>query len=162
MTGKERGMMTLGNDGVVNVTPIEILYVEDDPGDVILTKKAIAHAKVKNNLSVAKDGVEALEMLKKKGAFADQPRPDLILLDLNMPRMDGRKFLEVVKSDADLKAIPVVVLTTSDAELDILQSYKLQASCFITKPVDLAQFTHVVRSIEDFWFCLVRLPPKHS
>ena len=144
------------------MTPFEILYVEDDPGDVVLTKKAMSNAKVKNNLYVAKDGVEALEMLRKTGAYANQPRPDLILLDLNMPRMDGRQFFEVIKSDADLQSIPVVVLTTSDAEPDILNSYKLQASCFITKPVDLAQFTHVIRSIEEFWLSLVKLPPKHG
>jgi len=137
---------------------IEILLVEDNPGDVRLTIEGLNEAKVRNNLQVARDGVEALEFLRRQGRFADAVRPDLILLDLNLPRMDGREVLAEVKSDPDLKAIPVVVLTTSSAEQDILHSYQLQANCYITKPVDLEQFIKVVRSIEDFWLTIVRLP----
>ena len=129
---------------------IEILYVEDDPGDVLLTKEALKNGKVHNNLNVAKDGVQALEYLRREGEFADARRPDLILLDLNMPRMDGREFLEKIKADERFDTIPVVVLTTSDAEQDVFKSYKLHASCYVTKPVDLERFTNVVRSIEEF------------
>jgi CheY-like chemotaxis protein len=137
---------------------IEILLVEDNPGDVRLTIEGLNEAKVRNNLQVARDGVEALEFLRRQGRFGDAVRPDLILLDLNLPRMDGRQVLAEVKSDPDLKTIPVVVLTTSSAEQDILHSYQLQANCYITKPVDLEQFIKVVRSIEDFWLTIVRLP----
>lgn len=154
---------TLANfDHRKSVTPIEILLVEDDAGDVLLTQRALSQGNVRNNLRLAKDGVEALEVLRREGKFADAPRPDLILLDLNMPRMDGRQFLEEVKADPRFIAIPIVVLTTSEADRDVVQSYQLQASCFITKPVDLKQFTHVVRSIEDFWLCLVKLPSRSS
>ena len=137
---------------------IEILLVEDNPGDVRLTIEGLNEAKVHNNLHVARDGVEALGFLRRQGQFADAVRPDLILLDLNLPRMDGREVLAEVKSDPDLKAIPVVVLTTSSAEQDILHSYQLQANCYITKPVDLEQFITVVRSIQDFWLTIVTLP----
>lgn len=137
---------------------IEILLVEDNPGDVRLTIEGLNEAKVRNNLHVARDGVEALEFLRRQGQFAAAVRPDLILLDLNLPRMDGHQVLAEVKSDPDLKSIPVVILTTSSAEQDILQSYQLQANCYITKPVDLEQFIKVVRSIEDFWLTIVTLP----
>jgi len=139
---------------------IEILLVEDNPGDVRLTIEGLNEGKVRNNLHVARDGVEALEFLRRQGRFADAVRPDLILLDLNLPRMDGREVLAEIKSDADLKTIPVVVLTTSRAEQDILHSYQLQANCYITKPVDLEQFITVVRSIEDFWLTIVTLPNR--
>jgi CheY-like chemotaxis protein len=138
--------------------PIEILLVEDSPGDVELTREALADAKVSNNLSVVVDGVEAMEFLRKQGAYAAAPTPDLILLDLNMPRKDGREVLEEIKGDRDLRRIPVVVLTTSQAERDILASYNLHANCYVTKPVDLTQFIGVVRSIEDFWLTVVKLP----
>ena len=139
---------------------IDILLVEDDEGDVLLTKKALTNGKIYNTLSVAKDGVEALAFLRKEGEHSGAPRPDLILLDLNMPRMDGRETLAQIKQDENLRSIPVVVLTTSDSDQDILQSYDLQANCYITKPVDLKQFTSVVRAIKDFWFTIVKLPPQ--
>ena len=138
--------------------PIEILLVEDNPADVRLTQEALKEGKVRNNLYVARDGVEALEYLLRVGKFADAVRPDLVLLDLNLPRKDGREVLSVIKADADLKAIPVVVLTTSSAEADIMKSYKLHANCYITKPVDLAQVVKVIKSIDDFWLTVVRLP----
>ena len=138
--------------------PIEILLVEDNPGDVRLTIEALRESKVRNNLHLARDGVEAMAFLRREGAFADAVRPDLILLDLNLPRKDGREVLSEVKADASLKFIPVVVLTTSTAEQDVLRSYELQANCYISKPVDLEQFITVVRSIEDFWLTIVTLP----
>jgi two-component system, chemotaxis family, response regulator Rcp1 len=139
---------------------IEILLVEDNPGDVRLTIEGLNEGKVRNNLHVARDGVEALEFLRHQGRFADAVRPDLILLDLNLPRMDGREVLAHVKSDPLLKTIPIVVLTTSRAERDILNSYELQANCYITKPVDLEQFMNVIKSIEDFWLTIVTLPNR--
>jgi CheY-like chemotaxis protein len=138
--------------------PIEILLVEDNPGDVRLTIEGLNEGKVRNNLHVAKDGVEALRFLRREGEHHDAVRPDLILLDLNLPRMDGRQVLSEIKADAVLKTIPVVVLTTSRAEQDVLHSYQLQANCYITKPVDLEQFITVVKSIEDFWLTIVTLP----
>jgi CheY-like chemotaxis protein len=138
--------------------PIEILLVEDNPGDVRLTIEALKDSKVGNKLHVAKDGVEAMEFLRRTGEHAAAVRPDLILLDLNLPRMDGREVLSAIKSDPKLRTIPVVVLTTSRAEQDVLRSYELQANCYITKPVDLEQFITVVKSIEDFWFTVVTLP----
>ncbi len=138
---------------------IDILLVEDDEGDVLLTKKALSNGKIFNSISVAKDGVEALAFLRNEGEYAEAPRPDLILLDLNMPRMDGRETLAKIKQDERLRSIPVVILTTSDSDRDVLQSYDLQASCYITKPVDLDQFINVVRAIKDFWFTVVKLPP---
>jgi CheY-like chemotaxis protein len=137
---------------------IEILIVEDNPGDVRLTIEGLNEGKVRNNLHVAKDGVEALQFLRRENQFADAVRPDLILLDLNLPRKDGRQVLSEIKADPDLKTIPVVVLTTSRAEQDVLHSYQLQANCYITKPVDLEQFITVVKSIEDFWLTIVTLP----
>ena len=142
-----------------NARPVEILLVEDNPGDVRLTQEALKEGKVANNLHVAMDGVEALAFLKAEGKYKDRPYPDLILLDLNLPKKDGREVLEEIKRDDKLKKIPVVILTTSQDEADVLKTYKLHANCYISKPVDLDQFIKVVRSIEDFWLTLVRLPP---
>ena len=141
-----------------SMRPIEILLVEDNPGDVRLTQEALGEAKVRNNLAVAKDGVEALQYLRREPPFEDATRPDLILLDLNLPRKDGREVLAEIKADADLRRLPVVVLTTSSAEKDVLESYNLYANCYITKPVDLDQFVRIVSSIEDFWLTIVKLP----
>ena len=138
--------------------PIEILMAEDNPGDVRLTMEALHDAKVLNRMNVAVDGVEAMAFLRREGQYANAPRPDLILLDLNMPRKDGREVLAEVKEDPDLRRIPVVVLTTSTAEKDIMESYDFHANCYIAKPVDLDQFLEVVKSIEDFWLTIVRLP----
>lgn len=137
---------------------IEILLIEDSPGDVRLTVEALKEAKVHNRLSVVQDGVEAIEFLQKKGPFKDATRPDLILLDLNLPRKDGREVLAEIKNDPKLRQIPVVVLTTSRTEADVLQAYDLHANCYITKPVDFRQFMTVVKSIEDFWLTVVKLP----
>jgi chemotaxis family two-component system response regulator Rcp1 len=139
--------------------PIEILIVEDNPGDVRLTQEALRDAKVRNHLSVAKDGVEALAYLHREGKYGSAPRPDLILLDLNLPRKDGREVLADIKDDLNLRSIPVVILTTSQDERDVLGAYESYANCYIVKPVDLVQFIVVVKSIEDFWFQIVRLPP---
>jgi two-component system, chemotaxis family, response regulator Rcp1 len=139
--------------------PIEILLVEDNPGDVRLTIESLRETKVRNNLHIARDGVEALAMLRREGPHTDLMRPDLILLDLNLPRKDGREVLADIKADPELRTIPVVVLTTSRAEQDVLRSYELQANCYITKPVDLDQFITVVQSIENFWLTIVTLPP---
>lgn len=138
--------------------PIEILLVEDNPGDVRLTQEALHDGKVHNNLSIARDGVEAMAFLRREGEFAQGPRPDLILLDLNLPRKDGREVLTELKADEDLRTIPVVVLTTSKAEEDVIRSYSLHANCYISKPVDLDQFITVVHSIEQFWLTIVTLP----
>ena len=140
--------------------PVEILLVEDSPTDVLLATEALQHAKLINNLHVAKDGVAALEFLERKGSHAGAARPDLILLDLNLPRKDGRQVLAEIKTNPALKHIPVVVLTTSKAEEDILEAYGHHANCYITKPVDFSQFVSVVRQIESFWFAVVTLPPK--
>jgi len=141
-----------------NLKPIDILLVEDNLGDVRLTMEALKEGKVLNKLHVAADGIEALEFLRKQGKFANAIRPDIILLDLNLPKKDGREVLAEIKNDPNLRRIPVVVLTTSKAEEDIVKSYDLHANCFITKPVDLDQFIFVVQSIEDFWFEIVKLP----
>ncbi len=138
--------------------PIEILLVEDNPGDVRLTQEALGEAKVRNNLAVARDGVEALSYLRREAPFQDATRPDMVLLDLNLPRKDGREVLAEIKADPDLRRLPVVVLTTSSAEKDVLESYNLYANCYITKPVDLDQFVGIVSSIEDFWLTIVKLP----
>ena len=140
--------------------PVEILLVEDNPGDVRLTREALREGKVRNNLAVASDGVEAIAYLRKEGEHAGAVRPDLILLDLNLPRKDGREVLAEIKADPSLRNIPVVVLTSSQAEQDIVRAYDLHANCYITKPVDLDQFIRVVQSIEDFWFTIVKLPPE--
>jgi two-component system response regulator len=137
---------------------IEILLVEDNPGDVRLTEEALKESKIAVNMRVANDGLEALAMLRREGKYADNPVADLILLDLNMPKMDGRELLRLIKSDDSLKLIPVVVLTTSDAEKDILQAYGLHANCYITKPVEFDQFMEIIKSIENFWLTVVKLP----
>lgn len=137
---------------------IEILLIEDDPGDELITREAFEHNKLKNNLNVAHDGEEGLDYLYKRGRFEDAVRPDLILLDLNLPKYDGRHVLEQIKSDPDLARIPVVVLTTSSAEEDILRSYQLHANAYVTKPVDLDQFINAVRQIDEFFIQVVRLP----
>ena len=139
--------------------PVEILLVEDNPGDVRLTQEALKEGKVYNNLHWVKDGVEALEFLRHEGKHSDAPRPDIILLDLNLPKKDGREVLSVIKGDERFKQIPVVVLTTSKAEEDVLRSYELHANCYITKPVDLDKFIQVVHSIDRFWLTVVTLPP---
>lgn len=146
-------------DNLTSQQGIEILLVEDNPGDVRLTKEALKEAKVGNNLHVVEDGVAAMQFLRREGEYLDMPRPDLILLDLNLPKKDGREVLEEIKADDSLKLIPVVVLTTSHAEEDIVRSYNLHANCYVTKPVDLDQFMRIVKSIEDFWLTIVRLPP---
>ena len=138
---------------------IEILLVEDNPGDARLAIEALGDAKVRNHLHVVEDGVEAMAFLRRQGQYAAVPRPDLILLDLNLPRKDGHEVLAEIKQHADFKCIPVVILTSSAAEQDILQAYNLHANAYITKPVDLEQFLKVIRSIEDFWLVVVSLPP---
>ena len=140
------------------VRPVQILLVEDNPGDVRLTIEALKEAKVLNQLTVVKDGIEALSLLRGQGQYAGAARTDLILLDLNLPRKDGREVLAEIKADDNLKHIPVVILTTSQDEQDVLKSYNLYANCYITKPVDLNQFITVVKSIEDFWLGIVVLP----
>jgi CheY-like chemotaxis protein len=140
------------------VAPIEILLVEDNPGDARLTREALKDGRIHHHLHVVVDGVEALAFLRGTGSHAGAPRPDLILLDLNIPKMDGRQVLAEIKVDPDLVRIPVVVLTTSKAEEDIARSYDLHANCYINKPVDLDQFMTVVKAIEDFWLTIVRLP----
>jgi CheY-like chemotaxis protein len=140
--------------------PIEILLVEDNHVDVTLTQEALREGKIKNNLQVARDGEEALAYLYRQEPFTKATRPDLILLDLNLPRVDGREVLAKIKEDKDLRRIPVVILTTSRADEDILRSYDLHVNCYITKPVDMEQFVHVVRAIDHFWFSVVTLPNK--
>jgi CheY-like chemotaxis protein len=141
-----------------NDQPIEILLVEDNPGDVRLTLEVMKDARVRNHMSMVKDGVEALAFLRREGDFADAPRPDLILLDLNLPKKDGREVLADIKSDPTLRRIPVVVLTVSKDVEDILKSYDLYANCYVTKPINMEQFIAVVKSIEDFWLTIVKLP----
>jgi len=140
--------------------PIEILLVEDSPGDIRLTREAFLEAKIRNHLEVVTDGAAALDYLYRRGAYGEVARPDLILLDLNLPKRNGREVLEIIKSDPDLGRIPVVVLTTSGAVEDIQTSYNLHANCYITKPVDIDSFFEVTRSIEDFWLCVVTLPNR--
>jgi two-component system, chemotaxis family, response regulator Rcp1 len=149
-------MKTIGTDA----TPIEVLLVEDSPGDVRLTREAFKDAKVHVNLNVASDGAEAMDFRNREGKHAHAPRPDLILLDLNLPKKDGREVLEEVKESPTLKSIPVVILTTSASDADILRSYRLHANCYITKPVGLDGFLEVVKSIDDFWLTVVRLPSE--
>ena len=139
---------------------VEILLVEDNPGDVGLTRETLKDSKLLNHMSVVNDGVEAMAFLRREGNHLQAPRPDLVLLDLNLPKKDGREVLAEMKADARLRRIPVVVLTTSSAEQDILRTYDLHANCYITKPVNLDQFGAVVRAIEEFWFTIVRLPPE--
>lgn len=140
--------------------PIEILLVEDNPGDVRLTFEAFKEAKLGNHLHVAQDGQDALDFLRRRGKHADAPRPDLILLDLNLPKKDGREVLGEVKADPELRQIPVIVLTISRAEEDILKSYNLNANCYVSKPIELEQFLAVVRSIQNFWLTIVTLPSE--
>jgi len=139
-------------------TLIEILLVEDNPGDVDLILEVLEQSKIRNRVFIAEDGEEAMDILHKRGKFADSPRPDLILLDLNLPRKDGREVLQEIKADSSLRRIPVVVLTTSKAEEDILKSYNLHANSYITKPVDIDQFIKVIKIFEDFWLDIVKLP----
>jgi CheY-like chemotaxis protein len=139
--------------------PVEILLVEDNPGDVDLTRETLQDSKLLNHMNVVGNGVEAMAYLRRQGKYAEATRPDLVLLDLNLPKKDGREVLAEVKADDQLRRIPVVVLTTSCAEQDILQTYDLHANCYITKPVNLDQFSAVVRAIEEFWFTTVKLPP---
>ena len=148
--------MTAGDPPVM----IQILLVEDDPGDVLITKEAFAENKVRNHLSVVSDGETAMSFLRREGDFAAAPRPDLILLDLNLPRKAGHEVLAEIKSDADLQRIPVVVLTTSDAEEDVLRSYDLHANAFVTKPVDFDRFLNVVKQIDEFFVTVVKLPSR--
>lgn len=143
-----------------NEQRLDILLVEDNPGDVRLTMEALREAKLLNTVTNVSDGVEALAYLRQEGKYAGAPRPDLVLLDLNLPRKDGREVLAEVKSDPVLKRIPIVILTTSRAEADILKAYNLHANCYISKPVDLDQFIQVAKSIDEFWFTMVRLPPQ--
>jgi CheY-like chemotaxis protein len=139
---------------------IEVLLVEDDPGDVVMTREAFQDYKVRNQLHVVNDGTEAMAFLRQEGEYADRPRPDLVLLDLNLPKMDGREVLQAIKSDLDLASIPVVVLTTSENEDDVLSSYSLHANAYVTKPVDFESFIGVVRQIDDFFISVVRLPRR--
>jgi CheY-like chemotaxis protein len=141
---------------------IHILLVEDNPADVRLTEEAMRESKILNSLSVVNDGVEALAFLKKEGNYINASRPDLILLDLNLPKKDGREVLEEIKNDSGLRTIPVVVLTTSEAHTDVVKSYNLHANCYITKPVELEKFMEIVRVIENFWFGIVKLPSLKS
>jgi chemotaxis family two-component system response regulator Rcp1 len=138
--------------------PVEMLLVEDNPGDARLAIEALKDAKVHNNLSWVQDGVEAIAFLRREGAYSDAPRPDVILLDLNLPKKDGREVLADVKADEDLRRIPVVILTVSGAEEDIVKTYNLHANCYIRKPIDLDQFIKVVKAIKDFWLSIVILP----
>lgn len=144
------------------MNPIEILLVEDNHVDVKLTREALAEAKIRNNMHVARDGEEALDFLFQRGRFKDAVRPDIILLDLNLPRIDGREILATIKEDSSLRRIPVVVLTTSRSDQDIISSYDLNVNCFVTKPVDMIQFIEVIKSIEHFWFTVVALPQSDS
>jgi two-component system, chemotaxis family, response regulator Rcp1 len=143
----------------VDGKPIQILLVEDNPGDVRLVVEALRDAKVRNQLHVVQDGVEAMSLLRREGQYVGIARPDLILLDLNLPRKDGREVLAEIKQDADLKRIPVVILTSSAAEQDVLHAYNLYANCYITKPLALEEFLGVIRAIDDFWLAVVKLPP---
>ncbi|MEH1825622.1 response regulator [Nostoc sp.] len=145
---------------ITAIMPIEVLLVEDNPGDVQLTRIALEDSKISIHLNVVEDGVEAMAFLRKQEKYAKVIHPDIILLDLNLPRKDGREVLAEIKGDENLKRIPVVVLTTSQAEEDILKAYNLSANCYITKPVDFDQFVKIVQSIENFWFAIVKLPPE--
>ena len=151
-------MKTIGGNGM----PIQVLLVEDSPGDVRLTQEAFRDANGSINLNVASDGVEAMAFLRREGVHHNAPRPDLILLDLNLPKMDGREVLAHIKEDAALKTIPTVILTTSDAEADIVRSYQLQANCYLTKPVQLDAFESLVKSVNDFWLTKVKLPQQEQ
>ncbi|MCU7492575.1 MAG: response regulator [Bacteroidota bacterium] len=142
------------------IRPMEILLVEDNNGDILLIQEALEEGKLSSNLSVTKNGMEAIDFLHRRGPYKDAPTPDLILLDMNLPKKNGKEVLAEIKSDENLKVIPVVILTSSQAEQDILVSYKLNANCYITKPVDFEKFITVINSIEDFWFSIVKLPTQ--
>nr|MDZ8039354.1 response regulator [Nostoc sp. CreGUA01] len=142
------------------IMPIEVLLVEDNPGDAQLTRIALEDSKISIHLNVVEDGVEAMAFLRKQEKYVEAAHPDIVLLDLNLPKKDGREVLAEIKADENLKRIPVVVLTTSQAEEDILKAYNLSANCYITKPVDFDQFVKIVKSIENFWFAIVKLPPE--
>lgn len=150
----------MNNDTLQGLKSIDILLVEDSPGDAELAKEALEESKLKNTLYIVEDGQEALDFLYKKGKYENVPRPDLMLLDLNMPKVDGREVLKIVKNDEHLRSIPVVILTTSRAEEDILKSYNLHANCYISKPLNLDKFLEVVNAIESFWLSIVTLPKK--
>jgi CheY-like chemotaxis protein len=143
---------------IEQVRIVDVLLVEDDPGDVLMTREAFADFKVHNKLHVVNNGVDALAFMRREGEYADAPRPDLVLLDLNLPKMDGREVLAAVKADPELRTIPIVVLTTSEAEEDVVRSYSLHANAYVTKPVDFDRFIDVVRQIDDFFVSIVRLP----
>lgn len=145
-----------------NRSPVDILLVEDNPGDVRLTQEALKEGKIFSNLHVTKDGIEAMAFLRREGKYSDAVRPDLILLDLNLPKKDGREVLAEIKGDKKFRKIPVVILTTSKAEEDIHQAYDLHGNCYITKPVDLDQFMQVIQSIQSFWLTLVEFPPRED
>ncbi len=145
---------------ITAIMPIEVLLVEDNPGDAQLTRIALEDSKISINLNVVEDGVEAMAFLRKQEKYVTVANPDIVLLDLNLPRKDGREVLAEIKGDEKLKRIPVVILTTSQAEEDILKAYNLYANCYITKPVDFDQFVKIVQSIENFWFAIVKLPPE--
>jgi CheY-like chemotaxis protein len=151
-------MKPIGGAGI----PIQVLLVEDSPGDVRLTQEAFRNAKSYIRLHVVSDGAEAMDFLKREGAHVNAPRPDIILLDLNLPKMDGREVLAAIKKDDDLKMIPTVILTTSDAEADVVKSYQLQANCYLCKPVELDAFESLVKSINDFWLTKVKLPQQRQ
>ncbi|WIV66524.1 response regulator [Natrialbaceae archaeon AArc-T1-2] len=150
----------MSNDRTRRTTPAQILLVEDNPGDVRLTEEALAEGRIENDLHVVTDGVEALEFLERRGEHADAPRPDLVLLDLNLPRKNGDEVLEVMNDDPDLQRIPVIVLTSSKAEEDVISSYELCANAYLTKPVDPTEFIETIRAFEQFWLSIVRLPPE--
>ena len=150
------------NERMNKFKAVEILLVEDNPGDVRLTIEALKESKIINNLNFVEDGIEAMSYLKKEDKYKDKTRPDLIILDLNLPKKDGREVLAEIKSDDSLKQIPVVILTTSEAEEDIIKTYDLHANCYITKPVNMEQFIKVVKSVGDFWFSIVMLPPGEA
>lgn len=141
---------------------IEILLVEDNPGDQRLTREALQENKINNNISIVEDGEAAIDFLNRKGEYANAPRPDLIMLDLNLPKKNGREVLEIIKADKNLKRIPVVILTTSSADEDIAKAYDLNANCYITKPVDFEQFTNIIKKTEEFWFSIVKLPTEQN
>jgi two-component system, chemotaxis family, response regulator Rcp1 len=146
--------------GNTNLTSVDILVVEDNPGDARLIKEVLNDNKIYSTLFIVNDGVEAMNFLRKEGKYKNVPIPDLVILDLNLPKKDGREVLSEIKADDELKHIPIVIMTISQAEEDILKTYNLHANCYITKPIDLNQFVKVVKSIEDFWFSIVKLPPK--
>ena len=152
----------MGMTGAPNTEPIEILLVEDNPGDARLAREALKESKVHNNLHHVLDGVEAMRFLRREGAYAEMAVPDLILLDLNLPRKDGREVLAEIKDDAELRLVPVVVLTTSSAERDLVKSYDLHANAYVVKPIDLDRFIEIVQAIENFWFSIVKLPQDHG